>query len=898
MVKRKFEFGLSNGFCTTGGAISGEKKELSCQVTRNMGKLPLYRDKCHILRQCHKIIVTHNNNMDNNKIVCPHCGKNNFKCSRGLTQHLTNAAYCSQAEKEKKDKEDGYFTAPETITFGDNYWQMHHNKLAKRAKQTDDRRLARCEQIKELAKYVSKEFSASGTKLGVEEENYHTAAEYGSDEDDGMDLSTGSNVNFEENDVNSENSNNGHVEDVTLPPDNTIKSKFEAYCLRAQHFLPLQGRYVAAIELMFILRKTKASLDTYESMMRWHFETTGKLKKGQPLSSIPEYVSRKRLFGYLRKRYNMTEGWGIVKEITLSSTKQRVKIVTNDFISVAQHLLTNPRIKWEDYLWFDDDPLAGPPDNLDYVADINTGRAYTETYRRLIKNPDKQILMGVQFYMDAAVTGQFANLPVTAVRCAFTIFNRRAREQDYFWGTLGYVPNYRKEISRGNRMFAESGHVDAIFCQAEDLEAGQVKAKKKAIKPQDLHEILDVVLESYIKIQDTGFYWDLRYKKKVYENIEFVLFTPNLRVDTDEANKLCGHYSSRTSGVRNLCRYCTVPTLKSDLVTKNWEHKTVRMVKKLVDAEDFAGLRAISQQYIENALYRIRFGLHNGRGIHGATPLEMLHAILLGMFKYMNECFFVQIGKTSQLADDINALAQKYGKLLHRQSDRDMPKTKFSKGIHKGGKIMAKEYTGVLLIMATILRSTMGRRLLSQNKTYFGPTQLRDWTMLVETLLEWEAWLKSDRMELEHVEAAKQKHRYIMYLIKKVGNRVKGMGLKLMKFHGIMHMYMDIIHFGVPMEFDTGTNESGHKRTKKAALLTQKREDTFPEITLLQRCVKRTIKTRIPDETDPQYAKRVLNCQCICMVGRQSFACCMPRFTSFCTRQADVHPSFEVCPRR
>jgi hypothetical protein len=156
-----------------------------------------------------------------------------------------------------------------------------------------------------------------------------------------------------------------------------------------------------------------------------------------------------------------------------------------------------------------------------------------------------------------------------------------------------------------------------------------------------------------------------------------------------------------------------------------------------------------------------------------------------------------------------------------------MTKTKFSKGIHKGGKIMAKEYTSVLLIMATILCSTMGCRLLSQNKTHFGPMQLQDWTMLVETLLEWEAWLKSDQMELKHVEAAKQKHRYIMYLIKKVGNHVKGMGLKLMKFHRIMHIYMDIIHFSVPMEFDTGTNESGHKPTKKAALLTQKREDTF-----------------------------------------------------------------------
>jgi hypothetical protein len=343
MFKCKFEFSLLNGFCTMGGTISdGEKKELSCQVTRNKGKLPHYHNKCHILQLCYKIIVTHNNNMDNDKIVCLHCGKDNFKCSRGLTQHLRNAMYCSQAEKEKRDKEDGYYTAPKNITFGHNYWQMHHNKLAKRAKQTDDRRLARHEQFKELAKYVSKELSASGTKLGVEEENYHTAAEYGSDEDDGMDLSTGSNVNFEVNDANSEDSNNGHVENVTLPPDNTIKSKFEAYCLRAQHFLPLHGRYVAAIELMFILHRTKALLDTYESMMRWHFETMGKLKKGQPLSSIPEYVSRKRLFRYLQKQYNMTEGWGIVKEITLSSTKQQVKIVTNDFVSVAQHLLTNP----------------------------------------------------------------------------------------------------------------------------------------------------------------------------------------------------------------------------------------------------------------------------------------------------------------------------------------------------------------------------------------------------------------------------------------------------------------------------------------------------------------------------------------------------------------------------
>ena len=55
---------------------------------------------------------------------------------------------------------------------------------------------------------------------------------------------------------------------------------------------------------------------------------------------------------------------------------------------------------------------------------------------------------------------------------------------------------------------------------------------------------------------------------------------------------------------------------------------------------------------------------------------------------------------------------------------------------------------------------------------------------------------------------AEQKHRYIMYLIKKVAKCVEGMGLKIMKFHAIMHMTSDIMNFGVPMEFDTLRFES------------------------------------------------------------------------------------------
>jgi hypothetical protein len=88
----------------------------------------------------------------------------------------------------------------------------------------------------------------------------------------------------------------------------------------------------------------------------------------------------------------------------------------------------------------------------------------------------------------------------------------------------------------------------------------------------------------------------------------------------------------------------------------------------------------------------------------------------------------------------------------------------------------------------------------------------------------WELWLKSDKMALSHVKRAKHKHRYyLMYLIRKVGNRCSGMGLKVVKFHAITHMADDIINFGVPKTFNTESDESAHKPAKVAAKVTQKR---------------------------------------------------------------------------
>ena len=135
---------------------------------------------------------------------------------------------------------------------------------------------------------------------------------------------------------------------------------------------------------------------------------------------------------------------------------------------------------------------------------------------------------------------------------------------------------------------------------------------------------------------------------------------------------------------------------------------------------------------------------------------------------------------------------------------------------------MAKDYRGVLLNVAAVLQSTKGRQLLNSRRKFKKDATKDDWLMLVEPLLEWEAYLNEPEMKKKHVHRLKEKHRYIMYLIKKVAKRTEGMGLKIMKYHTILHMVEDIFLYGVPLVFDTAANESHHKVSKVAAKLTQR----------------------------------------------------------------------------
>ena len=748
----------------------------------------------------------------NQGFVCQHCGRSDFKSKQGLQYHLKHSRSCNPSARAAREQLDAQVADVDvSMDQSDDHESSSEDDIIMQA---DDHEELSVVQVIELQD--EEDWGVGWNRDQRAKEPQGPAAEHL--------------LNFRD-----------HVRQVR------------------DNMLPFNEDEEAAVCLMDTLHKKGSTLESYEGVMCWHLQHSGEY-------GPKRFISREKILTKLRKRYNMPENVIKKRTITLPHSKAKVKIVSYDARDQVTSLLTDPRFLDNDFLHFDGNPLASPPD-LDYYADLNTGLSYKETYKKLITNPQKQMLMPIIFYIDGAVTGQFDKLQVESLKMTLGIFNRQARDREYAWRVLGYDPNYTPAETKGDVILEQSGHsalyslhrtlgqddddsLPDLYDEDEDNSEANANDNEQEggltydsegdyelidTKAQDFHRILAAILKSYRAMEKDGMVWDYKYRGKIYKNVELVFFVAFVKCDTAEADKLCGHYESRSKGIQQLCWYCTTKNQDTDKIDPCYVMKTQPMIKRLVEKNDEEALKRLSQQNIKNAFYDIRMGQHSDQGIHGACPMELLHDLLLGVFKYMRDCFLIQIGLTAKVASDINALAKLLGKIFARQSERDRPKTNFAKGIF-AGKIMGKEFLGVLLLIAAILQTEKGKQLLNSVRggNFKEDFQRNDWALLVESLLQWEAYLKQDQMEHRHVVRLKKKHQFLMFVLKRIFRRTAGMGLKLVKFHAILHLVQDIVNYGVPNVVDTGSNESHHKVTKKVAKLTQKNIPVFKKQTAVR----------------------------------------------------------------
>lgn len=662
--------------------------------------------------------------------------------------------------------------------------------------------------------------------LGREECGFSTTSSEDSDDSEDEDEGPPQVIN-----IGPEDHEEGPEADDEEGPITTIRDQFLSY------IDDVVGNQVAltqdekrSIRLLAAMRKKKVALNGYKEVMEWHLKESGLVRDHESAAASRHFIGREVMLDRLKRRYNFENKYPFQKRVKLPTSGTVVKITCHDAGAVLQSLLTDPRLRDGDYMFFDDDPRAPPPEKITKLKDLNTGSAYRDTHKILIDPTKRQQLLATPLYIDGAHISNFHDVELIQIKIAIGIVNRVTRMKEWAWGVLGNIEKVHEQGGIGRNMFAESNHME--YQDGSDSEDHSSAAEsifgigKENV--EDLHAMIGVILETLEPILKRGFLWDLPYKGVIYRNIHFIVFVPFVKCDNTEADKLVGKYQMRSGNVAQVCRNCHIPLAEANDHLHRPKYKTVTEIQNLVQKGNTVGLQAISQTYLINAFHKLRFNAGNDRGIHGACPADMLHSIQLGIFKYLRDIFFRDLGATSQTAKGINGLAKVYCRLLARQSDRSIPKCTFSKGIQEG-RLMGKEYRGVLLIMLAILRSTAGRRTMKKSKKgkFSDDIKVDDWIMLVETLLQWEAYLCSEEMYLKDVKKLERKNRFIMFLMRRIASRTVGMGLRILKFHVILHLVSDMLLYGIALEFDTAANESHHKLAKQGARLTQKAARTF-----------------------------------------------------------------------
>eukprot|EP00536_Pseudo-nitzschia_multiseries_P004629 jgi/Psemu1/10407/gm1.10407_g len=346
-------------------------------------------------------------------------------------------------------------------------------------------------------------------------------------------------------------------------------------------------------------------------------------------------------------------------------------------------------------------------------------------------------------------------------------------------------------------------------------------------KIQNLHNGLEVVFRSFEAVynKDGGIEWNYlpyanqQWKVKMKFAIAYVIG------DTELHDKLCGKYGSFNKGIIRMCRHynCYSPNINIPSVqpaTKKWSP---------VNFHCFPGtdLNDINKNFKNNSHHNIRNVFHdlcfgtNQNNIHFATPSECLHMHQLGTAKRAVKsielllhgsvpCVYAPNLKHGvAVANSIGHLAQWYGGLLSRQSDRDFPCTKFGTQLLSTTKKEGHDYSGMLISLLIAMVSKHGSDIIDDHR--FVKKQIE----VIQLILSMEEFLKHGRMKNASLKNLPKTIVHFINCINSTCHR-KGMGTKLIKNHLYFHLTDYISLWGSLAGWDSAPNESHHKSEIKA----------------------------------------------------------------------------------
>ena len=544
-------------------------------------------------------------------------------------------------------------------------------------------------------------------------------------------------------------------------------------------------------QLLKMLNDTNSPLYLYEKIMDWAIQSVD-----NGFKFCRDYHSREKLLKLSATVCCLKELAPKHHEVELQ-TSPRTNVVYVDFEQQCFSLLTCPKLMKDENLSFpNDNPCDYKRKDKNNLSCIEDGDMFQNTAMEICNHP-KDFCLGIKFFIDATHTDVHSNWMLDPVMFTFTFFKNNVTRSHDAWRNLGFITHTNQKSKSQNK---------------------HTSSQKKI---QDYHCQLDAILHSIKQCQDKGgFKWKLSFRNKVHE-VRMIPVVMLIVGDAQGNHKLAGMYGtfSRTARVNHSCDCSWLHTDDPKITCSFVNQSTINRLC-VEGAQD--KLKSISQHNIINAFNLLNVAVHPA-GINAMMPSEILHQLFLGIFQYVLQDFFDSFkAKTLCKIDYFGNMVFQFGK---RNSDRSIPSFNSRNGFTTLTKKSGNDILGTGLVCFLVLSMDFSK------SNLYGcingpPDQILDiYRNLIQDLLIYAEWLCSDYFNRNKLIEGHTRIQQLMVSIKKVVTRKSG--LKLPKFHEMLHVCRDIRLFGPPDGYDGRPGESAHKQTKVNARKTQRRNNLF-----------------------------------------------------------------------